>query len=174
MSSTNNIDLNFTMPSLGVGGVVFNKSGEVLLIKRDQAPARGFWSIPGGRLEPGENLASACVREFYEETNLDVEVKKVIAVVERKLEGFHYIIVDFLVELMDSEICVPRAQSDVADAKWVNLKDFNQYEIVEGLSEIILRTYESQTNNAQTGLFANSSLVSDFILPVSVNLCAKG
>ena len=166
MGCTNNFDMNFPMPSLGVGGVVFNKSGEVLLIKRDQAPARGLWSIPGGRLEPGENLASACVREFYEETSLEVEVKKVIAVVERKLEGFHYIIVDFLVELKKPEKCVPKAQSDVADAKWVNLKDLNQYEIVEGLSEIILRTYESQANNPRMGLFANPSLVSDFILPV--------
>ncbi len=98
MGSLTNFDVNLPKPGLGVGGVVFNKSGEVLLIKRNQAPACGLWSIPGGRLEPGENLASACVREFYEETSLEVEVKKVIAVVERKLEGFHYIIVDFLVD----------------------------------------------------------------------------
>jgi 8-oxo-dGTP diphosphatase len=75
-------------PAIGVGGIVFNHRGEVLLIQRNQPPATGLWSIPGGKLEPGESLAEACHREVKEETGLKVQVTAVVAVVERQSEGF--------------------------------------------------------------------------------------
>jgi 8-oxo-dGTP diphosphatase len=153
------------VPSIGVGGVLFNGHQQVLLIKRNQPPAKGLWSIPGGRLESGESLVEACRREFYEETNLDVEVKHVVAVVERRLEGFHYVIIDFWVQLADEKKCFPIAQSDVAEAKWINLDDLGLYDLVVGLAEIIVRTYNSQV---QGGLHDANATGSDFILPLQV------
>lgn len=160
----NNFAPNLPMPGIGVGGIMFNQCGEVLLIKRNQAPACGLWSIPGGRLEPGENLAFACQREVYEETNLQILVTQVVAVVERKLEGFHYVIIDFLAELVEPENCIPVAQSDVAEARWVSPADFDEYKLVEGLAEIILRTRGHVSNNTLAGLAANPSLIEDYIL----------
>jgi 8-oxo-dGTP diphosphatase len=143
MNKQNNRTKKAPIPSIGVGGVLFNKSQQVLLIKRNQPPAKGLWSIPGGRLEPSETLVEACRREFYEETNLVVEVKQIVAVVERRLEGFHYVIIDFYVQLADEEDCVLIAQSDVAEARWVGLEDLGQYGLVVGLAEIVKRTYGS-------------------------------
>jgi len=164
MDKLNQPEIMPPTPSIGVGGVLFNKHNQVLLIKRNQAPAQGLWSIPGGKLEPGESLVEACQREYYEETNLEVEVKQIVAVVERKLEGFHYVIVDFYVELVDEDKCIPVAQSDVADAKWVSLDGLEQYVLVVGLKEIIMRTYSCFAQGRVCGLQDVKLEGTDFIL----------
>ena len=153
------------IPNIGVGGILFNKHQQVLLIKRDQAPARGLWSIPGGRLEPGETLLEACRREFYEETNLHVEVKQIVAVVERKLEGFHYVIIDFFVELQNEKVCVLIAQSDVSEARWISLDDLGDYDLVVGLAGIIRRTYAWLDKDRLGGLWDVELGGMDFVLP---------
>lgn len=155
------------LPGIGVSGIAFNANNDVLLIKRNQAPASGLWSIPGGKLEPGESLASCCQREFFEETAVHVEVGHIVAVVERKLEGFHYVIIDFLVRLIDEQNVTPVAQSDVADARWVRLAELNNYPLVDGLNAIILRTYNSLTrgNLHLPGLHSSATLTGDYILP---------
>lgn len=43
---------------------------EVLLIRRDKAPFKGSWALPGGRLEADETLDECAVRELEEETGL--------------------------------------------------------------------------------------------------------
>ena len=53
-----------------VGAVVFDDSGRLLLIRRANPPAQGTWSLPGGRVEPGESSEDAVVRELHEETGL--------------------------------------------------------------------------------------------------------
>ena len=164
MHTQNNPTKNAHIPSIGVGGLLFNKRGQVMLIKRNQAPAQGLWSIPGGKLEPDETLVEACHREFYEETNLVVEVKQVVAVVERRLEGFHYVIIDFYVQLVDEEKCVPTAQSDVAEAKWVGLDDLGGYDLVVGLAEIIKRTYHCLATGGLGGLQDVGLMGTDFVL----------
>jgi 8-oxo-dGTP diphosphatase len=165
MNKLNAPEKTLPVPSIGVGGVLFNRHQQVLLIKRNQPPAEGFWSIPGGKLEPGESLVEACRREFYEETNLDVEVKHIVAVVDRQLEGFHYIIIDYWVQLVDEQKCVPIAQSDVAEARWLSLVDLEHYDLVVGLAEIILRTYYSQSKSDLIGLHDVNLAGTDFILP---------
>lgn len=154
------------LPCIGVSGIAFNPKNEVLLIKRNQPPASGSWSIPGGKLEPGESLVSCCQREFFEETAVQVEVGHIVAVVERKLEGFHYVIIDFLVRVIDEHNATPVAQSDVIDARWVSLAELENYPIVEGLEAIILRTFSNLAGNVQlAGLHSSATLTGDYILP---------
>jgi ADP-ribose pyrophosphatase YjhB (NUDIX family) len=151
------------IPSIGVGGVLFNSHRQVLLIKRNQAPAMGLWSIPGGKLEPGESLVESCRREFQEETGLEVKIKSIVAVVDRRIEGFHYVIVDFLAELLDVNHFIPVAQSDVSEAKWIGLDEISQYPLVNGLAEIITRAYK--LNDTPSGLLDLNQTGTDFILP---------
>src|SRR2546430_16924216 len=54
------------------GAVVKDQAGRLLLVRRGREPGRGRWSLPGGRVEPGETAAEAAVREVREETGLDV------------------------------------------------------------------------------------------------------
>ena len=150
-------------PKIGVSAIVFNASGCVLLIKRNKTPALGFWSLPGGRQEPGESLQEACNREVLEETGLCVAVKDVVAVVERRVEEFHYVIIDFIAALFDDDK-QPVAQSDVSEACWVAIGDISQYQLVEGLEEIVLRAYKLFNTEPKPGLVDFNCKGTDFIL----------
>lgn len=147
---------------IGVGGLLFNRQNQVLLIKRNKPPSQGLWSVPGGKLEAGEGLTECCRREIREETGLDVNVLSLIAVVERRVENFHYVIVDFLVELRDECANTPSAASDVTEARWINLENLENYPLVVGLSEIIRRTAVRRNE----GLLAPEDSATDFILPM--------
>ena len=66
-----------------VGAVIKDDQGRLLLIKRGHEPGAGLWSIPGGRIEPGETDAEALVREMQEETGLAVEAGPLLGGVRR-------------------------------------------------------------------------------------------
>src|SRR3954471_19189311 len=89
-------------PIVGVGAVIWNDRGEIVLIRRGQEPRLGEWSIPGGRLEWGESIREAIIREVREETALEVEIGGLIDVVDsvtRNEAGEivrHYVLIDFL------------------------------------------------------------------------------
>ncbi len=154
----------FPVPSIGIGGLVFNNKREVLLICRNKEPALGQWSIPGGCLEPGESLVDACRREIREETGMDVKVKNIVAVVERRFENFHFIIIDFFAELEPESASQLVAQSDVSDAKWVSMDELKNLHLVVGLEEIIRRTDRDLNESKQPGLMDVEGACTDFIV----------
>ncbi len=64
--------------SVGCSAAVFDHNQErILLIRRAD---NGKWAVPGGYMESGEDFSEACAREVYEETGLQVEVKRLISV----------------------------------------------------------------------------------------------
>lgn len=65
---------------VGVGAVIKNSSGEILLLLRNKEPEKGCWSIPGGKVEMFETLEEAIKREVKEEVNVDIEITKLITV----------------------------------------------------------------------------------------------
>src|SRR5205814_5606952 len=105
-------------PEVCVGAVVVDDENRLLLIRRGHGPAQGEWSVPGGRVEAGELLAEAVVRELAEETGLEGVCGELIGWVERVGDGHHFVILDFGVTLLDPE-AEPVAGDDAAEAAWV-------------------------------------------------------
>ena len=103
-----------------VGGIVTDADGRLLLIRRGREPEAGRWSLPGGRVEPGETAAEATAREVAEETGLRVEVGDEVGAVRRPApDGRVFAIHDFRCRPLDPA-AVPRAGDDAADARWVD------------------------------------------------------
>ncbi|MEE9412469.1 MAG: NUDIX domain-containing protein [Methylococcales bacterium] len=135
-----------------------------MLIKRGQAPAFGQWHAPGGKLEPGETMVAACQREVEEETGINgIEIDCLIAVVERRLEGFHYVIMDFLAHLTLSVAAIPIAADDVSDARWVTETELTGLDLAEGLLPILQRARQIHRGELQGGLHDLSGTQSDFL-----------
>jgi 8-oxo-dGTP diphosphatase len=117
-----------------VGGIAV-LGGRLLLIRRGHGPAAGAWSVPGGRVEHGELLAEAVVREVREETGLECVCGALVGWVERFDEGEHFVILDFEVTVLDDRS--PTAATDAAEAAWVDLHDVTELRLVDGLAEFL-------------------------------------
>jgi len=121
-------------PVVAVGAVVVDHD-RLLLVRRGQAPAAGFWSVPGGRVEHGETLVEATVRELREETGLEGVCGSLIDWGEFFEGDHHSIVFDFEVTLVTHD--EPVAADDAAEVRWVDLNDVAELHLVDGLAEML-------------------------------------
>jgi len=104
------------LPRLAVGAVIVDSDGRILLVRRARPPLAGAWSLPGGRVEPGEPLEAALIREIREETSLDVRIISALGPVTLTREGMMYVIHEHLA--IAPEGARARAGDDAADVRW--------------------------------------------------------
>lgn len=121
-------------PEVCVGAIVVD-DGDLLLIRRGRGPAEGEWAVPGGRVEAGELLAEAVVRELLEETGLEGICEDLVGWAERIGPDHHHVILDFRVTLLERG--EPTAGDDAAEAAWVPLVDVAELRLAEGLAEFL-------------------------------------
>ncbi len=124
------------------------RKDSILLVERGRAPLKGFWSLPGGVLELGEQLAAAIVREVKEETGLDVEPVSVVEIFERIMRDkagqpeYHYVLIDYFCKVRGGELA---AGDDSSKAEWVKRKDLASLKLTEGTLPVIEQTFERYT-----------------------------
>ena len=135
-------------PLVGVGVVVLKGTPgdeRVLLIRRGKPPRAGSWSLPGGRQRQGELVRAAAAREVMEEAGLEVEVSRLLDVVDsitRDATGvvaYHYTLVDFLAEWRAGD---PVAGDDAAEAVWADPRDLDGYTLWDETLRIIALALE--------------------------------
>ena len=130
-------------PKVGVGAIVF-KDGNVLLVRRGQAPSEGLWSIPGGKVELGESLQIAVEREIFEETGITINAGKPVYtfdLIEHDDIGrvkYHYVIVDLIAEYVEGEI---QAGDDAIDARWVSPGEIEKLKMSPVTVELLKRHF---------------------------------
>lgn len=116
------------------GAITHDDAGRLLVVRRGQEPAKGTWSIPGGRLEPGESWAQAAVRELREETGLAGTIAGFAGMVERSApDGSTYVIADYRLRA-NGEPC---AADDADDARWVDRDELATLTTSPGLIEAL-------------------------------------
>lgn len=125
-------------PQLAVSAAIFRDS-RLLLVRRAVEPARGFYSLPGGRVEFGESLEQAVGREVREETGLAIDViglagfREVLPDPARGLGG-HYVILSFAARWRAGEVTL---NEELDDARWLDPGDFGGLKTTAGLTDVV-------------------------------------
>jgi len=123
-----------TRPQLAVSAVIF-RDGRVLLVRRARSPAKGFYSLPGGRVEFGESLHTALRREVSEETGLQIEIVGLAGwreVLPEAKGGGHYLIMSFAARWIANEVVL---NEELDDYKWLPPGEFSDLKLTGGLFE---------------------------------------
>lgn len=107
---------------VGVGAFILNENNELLLQKRAVPAEKDHWCIPGGRLEMFEKLEDAVIRETKEETDLDIEIVKLMGICDHIIENekAHWVATSYLCKIKNGtpKIMEPDKASDL---KWFAL-----------------------------------------------------
>ena len=125
-----------TRPQLAVSGVIF-RDGKVLLVRRARSPGKGFYSLPGGRVEFGESLHTALHREVDEETGLRIEILGLAGWREVLPTGpgaGHYMIMSFAARWASREVVL---NDEHDDFKWLAPEAIGDLKVTGGLHEVI-------------------------------------
>ncbi|MCA6106516.1 NUDIX hydrolase [Bradyrhizobium cenepequi] len=123
-------------PQLAVSGAIF-RNGKVLLVRRARSPGKGFYSLPGGRVEFGESLHTALHREVDEETGLKIDVVALAGwreVLPGPTGSGHYLIMSFAARWVARE---PRLNDEHDDFKWLEPEAIGDLKVTGGLQEMI-------------------------------------
>ena len=122
-------------------GVVCLRGEEVLLIRRGTPPRRGEWSLPGGRIEPGEPAQVAALRELREETAVEAEIVGLVDVVDAIFKNRagdlitrHYVLVDYAARWVSG---TPVAGDDAAEARFFHQSELASLDLWDETLRVI-------------------------------------
>jgi ADP-ribose pyrophosphatase YjhB (NUDIX family) len=123
-------------PQLAVSAAIF-RDGKLLLVRRARFPAKGFYSLPGGRVEFGETLHAALHREVAEETALKIDIAALAGwreVVPAATGGGHYLIMSFAARWHAGEVVL---NEELDDYQWLVPDALSELKLTDGLPDVI-------------------------------------
>ena len=128
-------------PIVGVGAILLEQNA-VLLARRNKAPGKGRWSLPGGAVELGETLVEALARETREEVSVEIEVGGLVDVYDRIFPDrenrirYHYVLVDYWGRIVSG---TPRAGSDISEVGWFPIESLGSMNVGRKLEEAVAK-----------------------------------
>lgn len=125
-----------TRPEVGVSTAVF-RDGRVLLAQRAVGSLAGLWSLPGGRVEFGEKLREAALRELEEEVGVTAEIVDFAGIVEvmpREGPQFHFLVVAFAARWVSGE---PQTGPEASAVVWADPATLNDLPVTDDLHRIV-------------------------------------
>ena len=135
----NNLMPKPVTPLLTVDAVILvNNRRNLVLIRRKNPPFQGELALPGGFVDVGETVEEACIREAYEETNINVNIIKLIGVFSdpRRDPRGHNVTIAFLCEPQTKNE-KPIAKDDAAALEIIDLTMISSLKIAFDHMEII-------------------------------------
>lgn len=123
VSDPNKLPL-YPFTTLGVGGMVFNDKQHILVVREKYGGPKAPWKLPGGAVDPKEELSAAAMREVLEETNIQTEFVSIIG-----FRHFHGTLFDtsdvyFIVRLKPLTEEITFDKSELVDARWMDIDEY--------------------------------------------------
>ena len=129
----------------GASMAVF-QNGSILLVRRARPPLAGLWSLPGGKIESGENATEAACREVLEETGIIARIIGQLGHNTIEHEEIRYVL-DVFYGRPHSGALQPGDDAD--RACWVRLEDLQNYHLNAGVVELILAAAALMPDNGK-------------------------
>ena len=123
-------------PQLAVSAAIF-RGDKIMLVRRARPPAKGFYSLPGGRVEFGESLHAALHREVAEETALKIDIIGLAGwheVLPGSTGSGHFLIMSFAARWTFGE---PVLNEELDDLRWLAPDALGALNLTDGLADVI-------------------------------------
>jgi 8-oxo-dGTP diphosphatase len=122
---------------LAVKAVVVDDQNRMLLLRRSAANRNfiGKWEWPGGKVDEGEDFATAVVRESEEETGLAVEITDLAGATRFEMPALHVVLLCMEARAHDGEIRLSQEHDEFA---WVAPADLDSYDLVDQVADFML------------------------------------
>ncbi|XP_053951281.1 uncharacterized protein LOC128858802 [Anastrepha ludens] len=131
----------FCHTMLGVGGLVVNDNNEVLVVSDRFALIANSWKLPGGYVEPGEEIVDAAIREVKEETGIDCEFRTVISIRHSHSGNFGCSDMYIVVALKPLNLDLCKCEREIAKVQWMPVEEYLQHPDVHQTNRHFMRTY---------------------------------
>ena len=126
------------MKSVIVSAAVIYRANNILCVQRPQH-SKGYislkWEFPGGKVEEGEQLEEALVREIREELSVDIEISNFFMTVEHTYPDFHLVMHVYNCQLTEGEVIL----NEHVDMKWLKVDELDQLDWAEADIPIVKR-----------------------------------
>ena len=126
------------------------QDGALLMVRRGRGANAGLWAIPGGKVDYGESLQEAAVREVREETGIDVELGEVVWVGEAMGPGdppaWHFTLVDFRGRMIGGNL---EAADDAREAAWIPLEEVLDLPVTPTMPDLVLTLLEGSAGGEE-------------------------
>eukprot|EP01126_Amoeba_proteus_P018788 TRINITY_DN1955_c0_g1_i10.p1 TRINITY_DN1955_c0_g1~~TRINITY_DN1955_c0_g1_i10.p1 ORF type:complete len:296 (-),score=69.53 TRINITY_DN1955_c0_g1_i10:128-916(-) len=135
--STNRLPLGPTH-YVGVGGFVVNDKKEILVVREKHGPVTHIWKLPGGSVDPGENIISAAIREVLEETGIETEFISILSLRQNHFAMLGRSDIYFTCLLKPLTMKIKIQEEEISDCMWMPLEEFNNLGYYQGLYKKIM------------------------------------
>jgi 8-oxo-dGTP diphosphatase len=131
-------------PFLAVSAAIIRDRRQVLIVRRNNPPAHGLYTLPGGVVETGETLREAVVREIDEETGIAIEPVALAGYREAIIRDpngrteRHFVILAFAARWLGGE---PQLNAELHDARWMRPDELAGLQTTDGLAEIVAEAF---------------------------------
>ncbi|MCD7471622.1 hypothetical protein HAX54_012202 [Datura stramonium] len=148
-------EIPHTLPSnashrVGIGALVLDHHGQVLVVKENSGKNTGNWKLPTGVVEEGEDICTAAVREVQEETGIETEFVELLAFRQSHKSFFGKSDLFFICMLKPLNFTIHKQDAEIEEAKWMAIEEYasqvkvNQSELSKIIANICVAKKEKE------------------------------
>jgi 8-oxo-dGTP diphosphatase len=150
--------------SVGVGGLVWSPTGEVLMVKELTLPGQkpGYFKLPGGMVEPQEHLATAVVREVLEETGVQATFQAMLGMRHHHRGQFGASNLYIVCQLQAQTTAFYAAENEIAEVRWFRPETYLLDEKASEYNKLLLKSALKYSGLVQHQVAGYSQSVADY------------